>query len=295
MNKYMPITIAIVLVIFISGCVEEDINISIFGLDIGPTEPVYTRFENIKIEAEAIPSEVYEGRNTTLFFDVYNTGNTTLENIDLQVTDSGYFESTETSKHIDKLEEGETEGWSWKLNTRETEIHSEIDQTVRYTLSYESTSNSLYDVVVMSEDEYVRLERGGTLDEIELFYYKTKSPVETDISISKEQPLFEGLEFYLYVTLKDMGGGTINNINPGELFIYYPNFLEFVESNDFKLEEEGKLGLKRSLNFYNKESKKTACKFKVVKTDIRNTGQFRAEANYIYEYHETINIKIKPK
>lgn len=292
MSKY-PHILALVLIIFISGCVEGSPRFSIFGLDIGPGEPTYTTSENLRIETEAIPSEIYEGKSTTIFFDIYNTGNSTLKDINLKMTDFGDFTASETSKHIPELKENKTETWSWKFQSTDLGILDERGQTLRYKLYYNSESSALYDIVVMSEDEYTRLERQGNLEEdIRLFYYKTKSPVEIDISISKDQPIFEGLEFYLYVKLKDGGLGTIQEIE--NLDIFYPDFVEFIESNDFT-GGGGKLSLAKPLSFLNKETKKTTCKFKASGVNVRDIGQFKVQANYIYNYYKTINVKIKPK
>lgn len=286
-----------VLIVFISGCVEGESTFSIFGLDIGPGDPLYTTSENLRIETEVIPSEIYEGKSTTLFFDIYNTGNTTLKSINAEITDLGGFTASESSKFIDELEEGEIESWSWKLDSGHTEVHSNINQVLRYKLSYNSNSYAMYDIVAMSEDEYTRLEREGKLDEeINLFYYKTKSPVEIDLSISKDQPLFEGLELYLYVTLSDMGTGTVKQINARDLVIYYPSdIITYQESSDLSNPEEGKLLLRYDTKFYNKKTKKLTCKFKVNDVNIRDIRQFKVNANYIYDYYKTINIKVKPK
>ncbi|MCK4634496.1 MAG: hypothetical protein KAT37_01340 [Candidatus Aenigmarchaeota archaeon] len=296
MNKHAYI-LAMVLIVFISGCVEGESTFSIFGLDIGPGDPLYTTSENLRIETEVIPSEIYEGKSTTLFFDIYNTGNTTLKSINAEITDLGGFTASESSKFIDELEEGEIESWSWKLDSGHTEVHSNINQVLRYKLSYNSNSYAMYDIVAMSEDEYTRLEREGKLDEeINLFYYKTKSPVEIDLSISKDQPLFEGLELYLYVTLSDMGTGTVKQINARDLVIYYPSdIITYQESSDLSNPEEGKLLLRYDTKFYNKKTKKLTCKFKVNDVNIRDIRQFKVNANYIYDYYKTINIKVKPK
>jgi|GEM_PF-2113523 len=296
MSKHVSILAVfavLMLVVFSSGCTDENLRFSIFGLDLGPGEPVYTKYENIRIEAEVIPAEVYEDKSTTLFFDLYNEGNTTLKDINLEMTDLGGFTSSETSKHISELKEEDAENWEWILSSGHSDLHEERNEVLRYKMDYSSTSSALYDIVAMSESEYTRLERQGTLEqEISLFYFKTKSPIEIDISLSKEQPIFEDLEFYLYVTLRDMGSGTIDEVD--DLVVYYPDFLEFVESNDFNNEGD-KLSLKRPLEFFDKETKKATCKFRMKSVDIRNTGQFRAEANYIYTYYKTINIKVKPK
>ncbi len=288
------VVLTLVSIVFVSGCTESGGKFSIFGLEFGPGESRYTQYENMIIETEIIPPEVYEGKSATVFFDIYNEGNTTLRDINLRITDLAGFTTPETSMFINEIKEGETGGWSLVFNSAHTDVRYERDQTIRYMVDYRSNSSATYDIAVMSEEEYTRLERQEALNETNLFYFKTKSPVEIDISISKEQPIFEGLEFYFYVTLNDLGGGSIDSVQ--DLAVYYPSSLvEFVESNDFRKEADGKMVLKKPLDFYNKETKKTTCKFRAKSVNISNVGQFKAETNYIYEYHKTINIKVKPK
>lgn len=297
MNRYFHILIVsgLILVMLASGCTEGGGTFSIFGLELGPGEPVYTQYENLLVETEAVPSEVFEGKTTNLFFDFYNKGNTTLRDIKIRITDLAGFTASETSKSIGELEEGEMLNWLCTLTSVHTDLQEERNKEIRYNVEYLSSSSAMYDIAVISDDEYTRLERSGTLEEdIRLFYFKTKSPVEIDMSFSREQPFFSDIDFYFYLDLRNMGGGSIESMQ--DLVIYYPSDLvEFVESNDFRSDGEGKLVLSDSLDFYNGKTKRATCKFRVKDVNIRNIGQFKAEANYIYEYHKTINIKVKPK
>ena len=293
--KIQYVIILLILTVLISGCVGGGDVFSFMGLDIGPKEAIYTASENLQVETEAVPDEIYGGEDTTIFFDIYNRGNTTVKDINLEMTDWGDFEPQgETRKHIDEMKEGDTETWKCKFNSKE--VYNERTITLRYELSYNSNSTSMYDVAMMSEEEYTRLKRGGGLEGINLFYYKTKTPVEIDLSISREQPLFEGSEFYLYVQLNDVGKGVVDSIAPGNLVLYYPSdIIKFEGSNDFT-GGNGKLVLSRPLKFTKKQTKKIACKFTVKDNiNIRETGQFKAETNYIYTYHKTISVKVKPK
>lgn len=303
MNRHSQILItfklflllALSMVLLTSGCTTGGGNLSIFGLELGPGEPVYTQYENLLVETEAVPAEVFQGKTTTLFFDVYNEGNTTLRNINIRITDLSGFTAPETSSSITELEDGETAGWQCPLTSAHANLHGEINNEVRYKVEYDSGSSAIYDVAVISDEEYTRLERSGTLEsDIRLFYFKTKSPVEIDMSFSRGQPFFSDTDFYLYVDLTNLGGGSISSIS--DLAIYYPpDLFDFLESNDFRSDGTGKLVLRTPLDFYRGQTKRATCKFRVKEVDIRNIGQFRAEANYIYEYYKTINIKVKPK
>ena len=279
------------MLVFSSGCVNFDGKLSLLGLT--PGEPKYTLVENLVTKVDVFPTEVYGGKNVTIYFDVSNNGNTTVSNIDLFFTDLCDFKGGKLEKKIDSLEPGEFRDWQWSIEANNVRVGR--DCTLRYDMSYDTSSLAIYDISALSDDEYQRLLRKGTIEkEISLNYYKTKSPVDMDISLSKDQPILEGQEFYLYLKLRDVGGGYIDKIKSGDATIEYPNFLKFEGSDDFS-GENGKLTLKNDLDFLNKETKVSTCKFKVnTGSVIRNIGQFKINIKYKYMYHKTITVKIKP-
>ncbi len=282
------------LVLLTSGCITGGDVFSQLGLDMGPDEPKYNQYEDLDVDVEAIPNVVYEGKSTILYFDLYNSGNTTLEDINVEMTDLVDFTSLgATSEYIIEMEEGDMENWEWKLDLSD-EIHSSQRETLRYRVNYKSKASSMYDVIAMTEEEYGRLERQGRTGEINLYYYKTKTPVEIDLSISKPQPLYEGLELYFYVQLINRGSGMPEEeISGTDLVIEYPDFLINPQCNDFTA-GGGQMILNTPLKFKNGRTKKATCKFTVGSVDVREKGQFKAEANYIYNYYKTINIEVKP-
>lgn len=286
----------VALLVFTSGCTEGEAVLSAFGMDISP-EPSYSVNENLILETEVIPSEVYEGEKATIYFDLHNRGNITVNDINLELTDLGELVAEDgTRKSFEELEEGESETWNWDFTVAE-DIYTQRNQALRYYLDYKSNSYVLYDLVAMSHAEYSRLERSDRLtEEFNLHYFKTKSPVEIDLSISREQPVFEDSELYLYIDIMDVGTGSAKSISSGNLVVHYPDFLTFKGGSDFtNSTDENKLTLSRGLDFYDKETKRLSCKFSVKDIDVREIGQIMVETSYIYEYHKTINIKMKPK
>jgi len=295
--KLYPHLVLLVLIVLISGCVGNNSILSAIGLDISPTESFYIGSENLNLDVEAIPDEVYEGKTTTLYFDLENTGDIDIRDINLEMTDINQFTGSEDTKKIDILRKGDTYSWNWDFSLPDDIVEDERDVSLRYVFDYKSNTSSIYEIVAMTQAEYSRLERDGDIESMyNLSYFKTKSPVEIDISISKEQPIFEDLEFYLYIELRDTDDGYIENIKTGGLTVEYPDFLEFVKSSDFVDEPaNNRISLSRALSFIDKETKKAACKFRVKDVNIVSSGQFKAEASYLYGYYKTLNIKLKPK
>ena len=241
------------------------------------------------MSSEVYPREVYEGKNTVLYFSLSNDGNITISDFNLEFTDLCEFEDKELKKTIDEIEPGEYEEWSWEITAKESDVIR--DCSLRYDVSYESSSRATYDIAAISENEQQRLLKEGKMEEIDLNYFRTKSPVEIDISLSKEQPILEGSSFYLYIDLTNVGSGYLEKINKGEASIEYPRFLELESCDDY----DSNGNLKRDLDFISGRTKRSTCKFKVREgTVIRDIGRFEVQINYKYMYHKTINVRIKP-
>ena len=279
--------LSIVFVIFSSGCIDFGGKLSLFG--ITPGAPNYTATENIIVSSDVYPTEVYENKNTSLYFSVSNNGDTTVNNFDLMFTDLCEFNGGSLEKKIDELKPGDYEEWDWDLNAKET--NTEKLCTLRYDMSYEGSSTALYDIAAISENEQQKLLRENKIEEIKLNYFKTKSPIDIDISLSKEQPILEDSSFYLYVDLTNVGGGYIEKIEKGHASIKYPDFLELENCDDY----DSNGNLNTDLKFVKGKAKRSTCKFKVKKgTVISEIGRFEIKVNYKYMYHKTINVKIKP-
>jgi len=295
MKRYSWVLVFLFLLVFSSGCIGGNgLNLSFFSLV--PSGPFYTTVEDLSVKTEAVPHDVYSGKTTTLYFDVSNEGNITLSDLNVQITDPSLFTSEESlEKKIPELEPEETKSWEWELKADDVALPK--DCTIRYKTEYSSQALALYDVSAITEEEFTRLQRSRRLEnETNLFYYKTKSPVDIDISLSKEQPILEDMEFYLYINLRDVGTGYVEKISRGNMTLKYPNFLELESCDDLE-KNNGVLTLRNDLNFINKQAKTITCKFKTKKDigEIKTIGQFEVDIKYKYMYYDTINVRINPK
>lgn len=273
--------------VFASGCVNYGGKIGLFG--IVPSGPNYTVSEDIKVSANAYPSDVIEGKESALYFDVSNDGNITISDFDLLFTDLCDFKGGNLEKKFDEIKPGDLEQWNWKIKAKNVDMPETC--ALRYDVSYKTSSSAYYDIAAVSEAEQERLLREGKMEEISLNYYKTKTPVEIDISMSEEQPIVENSSFYLYIDLRNVGSGYVERIKAGDAVLEYPNFLELKGCDDY--DNQGRL--KRDLEFYRGQTKKSTCKFRVKEgTVIRDVGTFKLKVNYKYMYHKIINVGIKP-
>lgn len=278
--------LAIFLVAFAIGCVSID---SLKALVVG--EPVYSKVELLNIGVEAFPGVVEGGKSTSIVLTASNDGNTTLENVKVEVTDPCTLKFDEPSFSKDGIEPSRSESWEWKATTNPVDIRR--DCKIRYTLSYDSTAFIFYDISAISEDEYSRLLKTKSLDkEIPLKQVKTKTPIDIQISINKEQPLIAGTEFLFYAQLMDTG---IGEPELKELKIKYPDYLTLLECDDLQ-GSNGVLTLKGKLDFLERKTKRMTCKFSV-NNDIviKEIRPFEGSATYKYSRTNEVNIQVVPK
>ncbi|MCD6367532.1 MAG: hypothetical protein J7L45_00425, partial [Candidatus Aenigmarchaeota archaeon] len=278
-NVYSLFSVSLLLVIlvFTSGCVNFNGKLGILG--ITPSGPNYTESENLLINAEVFPSEVIGGKEASLYFDVSNKGTTTINDFDLVFTDLCEFTGNGLEKKISVLKPGDMEQWNWKIKSRH--VNFPMTCTLRYDVSYRTNSSARYDIAAVSEEEQERLLRKGEMNNIQLHYYKSKTPVEINMWMSEEQPVVENSTFYLYIKLNNVGSGYVDKIPAGQGKLTYPKFLEMVSCDDY--DKDG--NLKRDLKFYKGETKTSTCKFRVKEgTVISDIGSFSVKINYKYMY-----------
>ncbi|MFB6076073.1 MAG: hypothetical protein ABEK17_02920, partial [Candidatus Aenigmatarchaeota archaeon] len=283
------VSFLIVIVVLIAGCT----NFSGILAQLGVGAPKYTKTESISIHSEAIPSEVYSGESTRLYFNLENSGNTTLDNVNLEILDPCVFSPGGQNEFIGRLEPTEFEDWNWRVTANEVKMEKNCQILCRTT--YESKAAALYDIAVISEEEYLRLKKEGTMEQdISINYYKTKSPLDIKMQISRKQPLMSGNEFYLDLQIVNDGIGETPRLTlpAGSLTIDYPNFLTFMGCNDFN-SYGGGLSLSKNLKFFDGETKKMSCKFRVNRNvGIKEISQFEVNLRYKYKINKVINVKV---
>lgn len=282
------VSLLLLLVILLSGCVSFPGIFSGFKI----TGAKYTKTEDLRIESEAIPKTLFSGKRLNVLFKLSNKGNTTLKNVRLKITDPCLFTPRHREKFFSELKSGEIEEWEWEFSSKPTRV--ERNCKIRYQVVYSSESNALYDITTLSEEERKRLLKKGELKEkIPLNFFKTKSPVDIQVELSKTQPILEDSSFYFHLKLVNKGeGGTVDQ-GISNLEIEYPEFLFFRGSNDFS-SFGNKARLRKSLTFFGGETKKTTIKFETRDVQVRRTGQFKIKARFKYKVNKVIKVKVIP-
>lgn len=288
----------VALAVLVSGCVQvgfEDVKAY-----IGVGEPQYTATEKLSISGKSVLDEVRGGTKTTLRFHLRNEGNVTVKNASIEITDPCVFDSPGV-KDVGDLEPGQPFSWDPTLKSSRVDMTKTCE--VRYRVSYLSKANALYDLLAMSEEEYLRLKKKGEFENrTTLNYYKTDTPVDPRISLSKEQPIHGGEKFYLYLKFVNQGGGKVKGQKLGResVNLTYPDFLIWKDGwcQGAMEEESGNrtLGLNRSRTFLEKETAPITCKFKVngSKVEIQKQGIFKVRVKYKYVVDKKLSVKVIP-
>lgn len=297
--KAKELLLFLIPVLVLAGCVQ----VSFEGVKalMGVGEPQYIASEKLSISATSVLSELEGGETTDLLFDLKNTGNMSIGDVKINLTDTCVFNSTKKkeSKNIGDLDPGQAADWNLRMESEPVDIERMCD--IRYRVSYDSNATARYDIAALSEDEYLRLKRGGDLKkEVSLNYYKTDTPVDIQISLSDKQPVVGGDRFYLTLKLVNQGNGKVEGqkIKEDNLVLEYPDFLTYKRCQDVMTDpSDNSVKLKGDRTFYEGETTPMTCGFKVEENQIgiSEQGVFKVRVKYKYVLNEKISIKVIPE
>lgn len=284
--------VLISLVVLTSGCLDGTIFSGVLNqFSLTPQKSIIY-VEDISLSAEAVPQEVIEKNSGSIFLIIENNGNNTIEETKLTITDPCILGMDDLESNLGELQPGDVREIPFDFTAGEAPIAE--DCYVRYLASYDSKSVASIDVAVISEEEFVRLSRGGGESDVQLYYEKSQSPVDIDISFSRELPIHAGDQFFVYVKLSDAGIGEVSTIDKDSLSIDYPSIVKVLECDDLQ-ESSGKLKLVGDLRFSRGETKTLTCKLQADDVRILERGKFLAEVDYSYALRDSINVRVVPE
>ena len=298
MKKIAPLFLVLSLVV-VSGCVEfEDLGVDGVGL-LGLGEPEYTVPEEISVNVDPVPTEVSSGRSLDVFFDVMNTGNTTLENVMLEKVDMCIFEE-EDIENLDgvELRSGDGRTVMWSFNAPEVDMDRSCH--MKYRAYYDSTANAVFNVRALDEDEYNLRQRAGDLDQLsDVRYEKTKTPAEIMVEVSEEQPMMEGDDFLVHFHIENKGDGFVDGDSikeDGILLDFDDDLLEFrgCQGRNSTQGHEGEIRFDET-DFRNGQTIKTSCRFFIEEgIGTSETGTFKMDVNYTYVKDGSFQVDLVP-
>jgi len=250
---------------------------------MGIGEPEEIAVEEISISAEPTLYNVDSGQENTVFFDIENRGNITVEDVDLHVFDMPHFVDDGKEKEVGELEPGMAESWEWDFVAEE--VDSDRTSNIRYRLGYVSEAYAEHSVTVLSYDEYLTRQDEGDL-EADLRYAEKETSVDIELGFSQSQPFVEDEDFLLSFRFENVGDGSVQGqvFEEGSVTLSYPTeFLDLMNDCQGVMDiNDGEAVLDEELYFYEGQTSEVSCRFEVETEQDLTEDVFEISAEYKY-------------
>ncbi len=284
--RYMLLLLA--LAILVSGCVSMPWQKSQIGPIAGTTSVTNT---DMSMSVAAVPAEVREEKNMSVNFDITNTQQSDLYNININVYETCGFRSDQDgfTYHKDNLTSNRTLRWNPRWTA--PAVQFDTDCEIKFRTSWEGNASLSQSVTVLSDAEYTAREAAGTLGDITAGMSASNSPVSITITFGSEQPWADNETVSMFIDYTDTGGGFIDNLASGSVKLTMPDNIKDSDCNHYT-----GIDLNRNLSFINKAAPRSTCTFstKAGNSPV-STGTISLTANYKYELDNSFTIKIKNK
>jgi len=291
----------ILAIVFISLCVGLPIELPQLGQTPITQEPGVSIIDqgspDIYLSIQTIPLEVRQGRTLTLIFEIRNKNTFDLEDVEVMAYDTCIFdyddssERTASYRDIDTLSPNETETWTWEWITGSTEL--EKDCEIKFKTEYIGNFSLFQDIAILSESEYKIRQLEGTLQNVPIRSYSSKTPLKITLTFPENQPFLEDITGYsMYIDYYNIGIGFIT-VNKEDIEIDIPGNIENQELDcgDYYTSEGV---LNKDLRFIKNKALRTTCDFKTIKVgqpiDIKSLS---LTANYKYVLDNSISVRVK--
>jgi hypothetical protein len=159
---------------------------------------------------------------------------------------------------------------------------------------YTSNATTSTTVVALSETEYFQRKQADTLSTIPVSTWTSTNPLLLTVTWSDPMPLLDAQAVQMYVDYQNLGSGYIEKLSAGQVTFTLPTNIEFVSCDDYNL-TDGKLFLKRDLDFLQKRAKRSTCTFKAKASGTIDSQSIVGTALYDYEIDNTVTVPIIQK
>lgn len=175
----------------------------------------------------------------------------------------------------------------------------EFDRTcpVYFTASYLSNSTLSSTVVVLQETEYVQRRQAGTMGDIPITTWNSRSPLELSVSWGPDgQLMLENSLNQLHITYANKGAGAIAKLEAGQVIIRVPENVEpdgQMPCDDYTWDTGTRtLTLNRQIDFVQKRAKTSTCTFRAVTDQPVDSESLVVSAEYRYSIDGTVNMQL---
>lgn len=198
MKKF--VLILLIAIVISCGCVERNNNT--------PPEPFHVGID--------VPDSVFPDKEFSVYLDIINNQNKTY------VVEGGFYDLNGFESN------GECSGGPWVLDKKEIKIiecklkypkefvgESSVKKTIRAYVKYTTNITLGAQLLVLSEDEYILRKQTNNIPEVPTKFEKTENDIKVIVEF-QENPFVitpTKKKAYMYVTIKNVGEGTISEID----------------------------------------------------------------------------------
>lgn len=213
--KYITV-IAILSVLAVAGCTS------------------ISNSQGLSVTLQADPSTVFSKSGTILHIDVDNRDQKTLNNVRVELFDTGLLQfidplhqSSKCLKSFPRLLPYEFQSLACSLyapQISEASVQTEVNSRV----SFDSDFSATHVFEVMNENEYQRRLASGSYEARPRSYAYGDRNVMINVEFSENPPMVirPGKKYFVYFTITNAGSGFVNDIKPDDFSVQNDNILD---------------------------------------------------------------------
>jgi hypothetical protein len=205
--KNIFLIFSLILLVFISGCTS-------------------TMTRGLTLSLTPDPQTIFSGNSMLLHIDMSNDDVKTLENVNVDVFDTGTLKGDRCVNAYTKILPGQFETFACALYS-DAITQERISAEINAKVSFKTTLSAVQILQLMSEREYQNSVSAGTFKQYPSSYTYRDKYVEMDVEFSESLPIVfrDGQRYFVYFTIKNVGNG----------------FIEFIHNEDFFIDQNGYL------------------------------------------------------
>jgi hypothetical protein len=170
----------------------------------------------VKIDA---PAEVYQGQRFAVYLDVSNPGNLSYESVSLDFFNTGAFSNVTPCSLL-----GKTIGPNG-MQTLECylkysrQLERDVQERVDADVTYDKKLDAVINFPIISQKEYEKQRDLKTFQSLSNTFSLHNNELQVDAELTENPIINLGSDKYLYITLRNIGGGFINDIRGEDIKI----------------------------------------------------------------------------
>ncbi|MBI2578624.1 MAG: hypothetical protein HYW26_02845 [Candidatus Aenigmarchaeota archaeon] len=235
----------------------------------------------MKITAD--PPEVFIDGLSNVYVDVANKDVKTLESVSIDVFETGLMDrSGDCRQSVSEMKPNQSFTVKCMLRARTEITSSEVSNDVHARAKFSAVLSILQPVDFISSDWYERQRLLGLQLKPRKFAYADQN-LQATVEFSDNMPFVvrEGKKYYMYITVENVGGGIMSQIEPPKI--------EYVDKSARIARE----CVFEKLLIVGKKFPRIACEITPPETDTQKTVDLILNIGYNYDIRDSVVVKIK--